>query len=160
MSAQPASTPAAQPDQRDSLNVSVWARLGKGLAIVSAIILVLWILFHLAAAKWRREYGTEMMSSPKASSTSHTVGPAVHVLKPGELKKINIRSKKIVFLPDPSGMKFRLYDRAGKPIKVPDRLGNLVEETDLLQDWGTYRPYYLAFQTLSEDKEWFIKDWY
>jgi hypothetical protein len=164
---------SGKPTPQDVIDVSKWAKIGKTIVVVCMLGLLIYALSIPLRAKWIATYGTTPTAPKRNLATSYVpqvaaasspvaiqrVAPALHTLKSGKSEKVYIRSKKIVFLPDSNGMLFRLYDKNNEPIKVPNSNGELVEETDLLSDWGSYRPHYLQFRT-DTDKEWFIKDWY
>lgn len=152
------------------LNESV-KKFGKGLAIVLAILLLLYCAWHVLAARWKSDRSATAESTPtqaqahqyanvgsSARSLNYSAKP--NVIKPGEVVKIPIRGRKIRFLSDLDGLLFTLYTKSGRVIKVSDGQGNLVEETPHLTDWGAYKPEYVSFRTTTDAKEWMLDWWH
>ncbi len=150
-------------------------KLGKTLAVLFAILLLFNMAGRLLATKWSE---TAVNGDPPTTSsqghvyvgdpvqTTRTLYQAArpNIIKPGEaVEMIPIRGRKIRFLNDLDGLRFKIYNRAGKVIKVNDGQGNLVEETPHLTDWGAYKPEYLSFRVTretTEAKEWIINWWH
>lgn len=127
------------------------------------LLMILYPVFHFKGNKGTENQPVasgQQSQKPRFYTSFDQSRPPIQVIRPGEVVKIPIRSRKIRFLNDLNGLRFKVYDASDRLVKIPDSNGNLVEESDKLMDWGPFKGEYLSFRTTTDAKEWFVDWWY
>lgn len=125
------------------------------------LMTILYPMFHFKMKQSREE--TVPVKKARAVYPHQPGGesqPAIQVIRPGEVQDIPIRARRIRFLSDLNGLRFKLYDASNNPIRVPDSTGKLVYESDLLMNWSEYKAERLVFYTTTDAKEWLLEWWH